>query len=378
MKLYSKGGKYSAPVSPKTPPRKPVKSENSASPAVTRPQKDVTDITVPVQASAPATASTVRTKAAAPAAAAPARTKAAAPAAASPARTKAAAPAATVKHVSKKKAKRRKLKLWIQGVIVFLVIMMLTFLGLRIRKFIAEYDFKKLAKQIQLIEENENKREESPLIVEKDDGNETDSSEESTPAPRTIMKKYADLYVKNTEFFGWIKIDGTKIDYPVMRSFESNDEYLNANFDGEHSYAGIPFADITCSHDSDNILIYGHNLKDGGMFAGLFKYEKESFYKKHPTIMFSNLYEDNEYEILSVFYDRVYLKTDKNFKFYQFIDAEDEEDFDYAISQLKKKSLYDTGVDAEYGDKLITLVTCSYHIANDRNAGRFVVVARRK
>ena len=68
----------------------------------------------------------------------------------------------------------------------------------------------------------------------------------------------------------------------------------------------------------------------------------------------------------------MYLKTENVFKFYQFIDAENEEDFDYAIEQFKKKSLYDTGVTAEYGDNLVTLVTCAYHVNN----GRFVVVGR--
>ena len=77
---------------------------------------------------------------------------------------------------------------------------------------------------------------------------------------------------------------------------------------------------------------------------------------------------------MSVFYDRIYYSHEDVFKFYKFVDAENEADFDYAVSQLKKKALYDTGVTAEYGDKLITLVTCAYHVDN----GRFVIVARRK
>jgi len=190
----------------------------------------------------------------------------------------------------------------------------------------------------------------------------------------TILEKYVDLYLRNPEFFGWIKIDGTQIDYPVMRSFDDNDEYLHADFDGNYSYPGIPFADINSSYETDNILIYGHNMIDGTMFRSLIKYDKESYWKEHPTIMFSNLHEDFEYEVLAAFYDRVYRKSDTCFKFYQFIDAADQEEFDYAISQFKEKSIYDTGVDAVYGDKLITLVTCAYHVEN----GRFVVVARRK
>lgn len=153
-----------------------------------------------------------------------------------------------------------------------------------------------------------------------------------------------------------------------------NEKYLHADFRGDYSYVGTPFADVKCTLDSDNILLYGHNIVDGSMFAGLFEYEDEEYWEEHPVIMFSDLYEDYEYEVLAVFYDRVYRKSETCFKFYQFIDAENEEDFDYAISQFKEKSLYDTGVDAEYGDQLITLITCAYHVEN----GRFVVVARRK
>ena len=198
--------------------------------------------------------------------------------------------------------------------------------------------------------------------------------QETVPVVRTILPQYENLYLENTEMFGWIRIDGTKIDYPVMRSFDDPEKYLHANFYGEYSYPGIPFADTNCSHDSDNILIYGNNMLDGSMFRSLIKYESKTYWEKHPIIMFSDLYADYEYEIVAAFYDRVYLKTDTCFKFYQFIDAENEEDFDYAISQFREKALYDTGVDVEYGDHLITLVTCAYHVEN----GRFVVVARRK
>ena len=96
-------------------------------------------------------------------------------------------------------------------------------------------------------------------------------------------------------------------------------------------------------------------MRDGTMFTGIMKYESKSFWKKNPKFMFSDLTEEYSYEVLAAFYDRVYLETDDVFKFYQFIDADNKEDFDYAISQFKEKSLYDTGVDAQYGDKLVTL-----------------------
>ena len=256
-------------------------------------------------------------------------------------------------------------KIWIVAALIFLSIMLATLIYLKLRSKVAADDFKNLAQQVQSAEQA------SPVTVPTESAEENVSTE---PTVKTILPKYAGLYQQNPELFGWVRIDDTVINYPVMRSFEDNDEYLYANFEGKYSFAGIPFADIKCSNESDNILIYGHNIKDGSMFAGLFKYESEEYYKEHPVIIYSDLYEDYEYEILSVFYDRVYKKSDTNFKFYQFIDAADEEEYDYSIARLKAKSIYDTGVEAEYGDKLIMLVTCAYHVDD----GRFVVVARRK
>jgi sortase B len=108
------------------------------------------------------------------------------------------------------------------------------------------------------------------------------------------------------------------------------------------------------------------------MFRTLMSYEDEKFWKDHPQIQFSTLYENRTYEVLAAFYDRVYYKHEDVFKFYQFVNAETEENYKEAINYYKAHSLYDTGVTAEYGDRLLTLVTCAYH----EEFGRFVVVAR--
>ena len=178
----------------------------------------------------------------------------------------------------------------------------------------------------------------------------------------------------NADTIGWLRIDGTVIDYPVMHTPTDPEKYLHTNFKREYSFGGIPFIDANCSADSDNLLIYGHNMLDGSMFRSLPKYESKSYWQAHPTIHFDTLYEEGEYEVLAAFYDRVYYTYENCFKFYQFIDAADEADFNNAISNFRSKALYDTGVTAAYGDKLITLVTCAYHVED----GRFVVVARKK
>ena len=303
----------------------------------------------------------------------------AAPAAAEPQpATPAELPSTEADNVTKVAPRRRKVdkKTWIVAVIIFCAIMLATLAFLGIRSATAANDFKKLSQQISEKEAElpaTAPKEENPVIESGDEAEET-NPEATEPVVKTILPKYADLVVQNPELFGWVRIEDTVLDYPVMRSTMDNEKYLYANFEGKYSFAGTPFADNKCSYDSDNLVIYGHNIKDGSMFRSLFKYEKEAYWKKHPTIMYSDLYEDYEYEVMAVFYDRIYKKTEDVFKFYQFIDAENEAEFDYAVSQLKSKSLYDTGVDAEYGDQLITLVTCAYHVQN----GRFVVVARRK
>ena len=189
-----------------------------------------------------------------------------------------------------------------------------------------------------------------------------------------ILAKYRKVYEMNQDMYGWISIDGMEFSYPVMYTPEDEDYYLRRGFDGGYARSGVPFISANCKPGSNHYIIYGHNMTNGTMFAQLFAYSEESYWKEHPVIHMSTLYKETEYEVLAAFYDRVYYTHEKVFKFYQFINAENEEDFDYAIQQFKKKALYDTGVTAEYGDHLITLVTCAYHADN----GRFVVVARAK
>lgn len=122
---------------------------------------------------------------------------------------------------------------------------------------------------------------------------------------------------------------------------------------------------------SDNLILYGHHMNNGTMFADLCKYESEDFYKEHSTIHFDTLEDYGEYEIVVVFKTVAY--SQEGFKYYHFIDAECEADFDEFIAECKALALYDTGSSAEYGDSLITLSTCEY----SRNNGRMVVVAKR-
>lgn len=202
------------------------------------------------------------------------------------------------------------------------------------------------------------------------------AAETTEPAPTEpqMLSDMAQLYEENPDVAGWVRIDDTKLDYPVMYTPDEPEKYLRMDFDGHFSVGGLPFLEDGCSlePESDNLIIYGHNMNNGSMFRAMMSYDNKNFWESHPNIYFSTLYEERTYEIIAAFYDRVYYSHEDVFKFYQFIDAEDEEHFNEAMTYYKEHSLYDTGVTAEYGDKLLTLVTCAYHVDN----GRFVLVAR--
>ena len=215
---------------------------------------------------------------------------------------------------------------------------------------------------------------EAPVIRETQPA-QTMPTETEPPAPAKLQE-LALLHEENPDLWGWIRIEGTEVDYPLMYTPNDPEKYLRMDFEGNYSVAGLPFLDSDCTLDpeSDNLIIYGHNMRDGSMFRSIMMYKDRSYWEEHPTILLSTLYEEREYEIMGAFYDRVYYKYEDCFKFYQFIDAEDEAHFDEAVAYFKENAEYDTDVTAEYGERLITLVTCSYH----HEYGRFVVVAREK
>ena len=119
-------------------------------------------------------------------------------------------------------------------------------------------------------------------------------------------------------------------------------------------------------------LIYGHHMNDGSMFAGLMKFKDKSFWEKHKTVSFDTLTDRQTYEVIAVFKTVVYTDSPDSFKYYQFVNADTAEDFTAYVEKCKKLSLYETGITAEYGDKLLTLSTCEY----SRTNGRLVVVAK--
>lgn len=189
-----------------------------------------------------------------------------------------------------------------------------------------------------------------------------------------VLEEYATLYNKNKRLIGWIQIDGTSIDYPVMQTV-NNEYYLDHNYNQENDRNGSIFLDKDCDivHRNTNLIIYGHNMKSGKMFGTLSKYSSKSFYEEHPTFRFDTIYEKGTYQVMYAFRSRIYNEDEVVFKYYQFIDAVSEKEFNSNLQEMAAISLYDTGVAASYGDELLTLSTCD----NSEEDGRFVVVAKR-
>ncbi len=193
-----------------------------------------------------------------------------------------------------------------------------------------------------------------------------------------VQAKFEKLYRGNRDFVGWIKIDDTLIDYPVMHTPNDNERgeyYIHRDYNQEYSAAGLPFIDKHCMPEvpTDNVIIYGHNMNSGTMFHNIIRYEDESFFEEHRTFSFDTIYEDGTYEVIAAFYGEILADDSEAFKYYEFVNAEDEEEFVEFVQNIKAMSIYDTGVEVSYGDKLITLSTCAYHVED----GRFAVVAKK-
>ena len=201
-------------------------------------------------------------------------------------------------------------------------------------------------------------------------GEEKTGEPEKKPVP---LAKYAPLFEQNNDFFGWLKIEDTVIDYPVMFAPDRVQYYLHRDFSGNDSFSGVPFLDERWHEGAGISIIYGHHMQNGTMFGSLPLYSSEEYRDEHPIIRFDTRFEEREYEIMAVFLTQIYSDSAKDvFKYYEYEDLSDEKDFDEFIKGVKALELYDTGIEAEYGDELLVLSTCNYHTEE----GRLVVVGK--
>ncbi|MBP3684499.1 MAG: class B sortase [Oscillospiraceae bacterium] len=211
----------------------------------------------------------------------------------------------------------------------------------------------------------------------------TQATEESTgPAETTeateatepgMIAGYEDIYNQNNDTVGWIKLEGTKLNYPVMQTPDDPNFYLYRDFDKKDSTRGSIYAwgEADVNEPSDNITIFGHNMADGSMFNCLGAYTSKTAWENNPIIMFDTLDEYHTYKIFAVF--KTSANLGQGFSYHKFVDAADEAEFNDFVAECKRLSFYDTGITPVYGDKLICLSTCEYTLDN----GRLVVAAVR-
>lgn len=189
--------------------------------------------------------------------------------------------------------------------------------------------------------------------------------------------KLEELQKENSDIIAWLQIEDSNINYPVLQGTD-NSFYMTHGYKKEYTKDGSLFLDKDYNWNlpSTNLLIYGHNNRgSNAMFSDLINYKKEDYYKTHPKIRFTTNQEDVEYEIISVFLSRVYYKSEKNvFRYYYFIDAKNEQEFNDYVENSKKASLYNIDSTATYGDQLMTLSTCEF----SQEDGRLVVVAKKR
>ena len=193
----------------------------------------------------------------------------------------------------------------------------------------------------------------------------TDVPEESPTENEPAQRDLSELFAMNDDFIGWLCIPETDINYPVMHTPDNPEKYLRRNFQGEYSESGVPFLDSRCALDSDNLIIYGHNMMNGTMFAGLQGYVREDFCKAHPIVEFQTADGCAEYRVFAV----AWVKS--NDEWYKFVGANGAKDFNSAVERIIGKALFQVVSRPEFGTQILTLSTC-YDSAHN---GRLLVLA---
>ena len=180
-----------------------------------------------------------------------------------------------------------------------------------------------------------------------------------------VQGGFIDLLAINSDIVGWITIQGTHVNYPILQA-DDNRYYLNRNYLKDESRAGSIFMDYRndCQYLSPNTIIYGHRMKDGSMFAGLKKYLNQSFYEENPILLFDTLYASYEVEVFSAY------RTTTDFNYIQ-TSFDDLMGYAFFLEKLVEKSEIETDVTLSIEDQILTLSTCD-HSGNSGN-GRLVL-----
>lgn len=187
---------------------------------------------------------------------------------------------------------------------------------------------------------------------------------------KRVRPGFEGLKEVNDDMIGWLTIDNTNIDYPILQA-DNNTAYLNRNYYGDKSIAGSIFMDYrnNVTMNEKNYILYGHRVKDGSMFQHLTKYLEQDFFEDNRTFTFDTLYDSYEAEIFAVYNTMIdfnYIETD----------FDDMDEYQALLDGIYERSIYTTDVDVSVDDQIITLSTCEYTL--DPDDSRLVVHAKLK
>ena len=178
------------------------------------------------------------------------------------------------------------------------------------------------------------------------------------------------LYEQNKDIIAWIRINNSNINYPIMQTLNNPNFYLRKNFYKQYSYYGTPYLSEQCDiNTSDNLIVYGHHIKNSKMFGELENYKRQEYYNNHKNINIYTLNDERNYEIIYVFKAII----NNGFDYYNYINFNSESEFNTFKNKCKELAFFDTQIDCNYKDKFITLSTCDYTSQN----ARLGVVAKR-
>ncbi len=209
-----------------------------------------------------------------------------------------------------------------------------------------------------------------------------DSASGSAPAAQSAggaeadqkAERVARLFEQYPEMAGWLSIEDTKLDYPVMHTPDKPNYYLRRDLQSEYDAYGVPYLNESCNlQDSDNLIIYGHSIDNGDVFGSLLRYSEEEYFREHPVIQLYTRDGLRQYTVLGAFITDVTPGTGDGFAYNDFVRADSKTAYDTFVSEVRARAYYQTDTQAAYGDQLLTLSTCEYTLPD----GRFVVVAVR-
>lgn len=208
--------------------------------------------------------------------------------------------------------------------------------------------------------------------------------------PGDILPEYQELYEKNPDMVGWLKLDRARIDCPVMQTKDDPEYYLRRDFDGKEYSGGTPFIDYRCSvfpQRSFNLILYGHYTDEDRLFRRLLDYAYKYQDSESDEIHFDTLTEKGIYKLAAVFFydgtDAVLNTPDSNtgeeaYTFYNYIELDSREGFEQFLKGIEEHRLYETGVEITPEDRLLTIICCApEEFSGIKEGGRFIVIAKK-